>query len=279
MSNNVTSSADVPAAGSTRFFFLVALTLCWVGLLTPTLAALGILSGPPDAYMAGAPLAVFSPTIAAVLAARREGGWPAVRAVMRGFRAWRVRPIWFVLALTLPALVYTAGRAVYALVPGSQDIPWVFLPERPEHIAGLFIVPIGEEIGWRGYALPRLLARHGAPRATVILGVLWALWHVPMFVSTGSSLGVVGVMVLFIAVGNPFFTWFYRRTGGSLLLAVLLHFGVHLDAPTHALPANAIPLYVVTAAYLAVAIALPWLDRRAFEGTTPEAPGTPSART
>lgn len=278
MSIIVTPSLDAPSTASTpaadtTLFFVVAILLCWLGLLAPTLAALGVLSGPPDAYMAGAPPAVFSPAIAAVIAARREGGWPAVRAMLRGLRAWRVSPIWFVLALTLPAIVYAAGRAVYGLVPGAEAVPWIFLPERPEHIAALFLIPIGEEIGWRGYALPRLLARHGAYRATAYLGVLWALWHVPMFISAGDAPLVVLVELAFIAIGSAVFTWFYRRTSGSLLLAVLLHVGVHLDSPTRALPASATPLYILTAAYLVLAIALPMLDRRAFEGRSPEAPG------
>lgn len=270
------SATDTPAT-DTKFFFVVALGLCWLALLAPTLAALGILSGAPDDYMAAAPLAVFSPTIAAIIAARREGGWPAVRSVLRGLRAWRVRPIWFVLAITLPGLVYAASRAVYALVPGGEDLPWYILPEQPQHVAALFLIPIGEEIGWRGYALPRLIARHDAYRASAYLAMFWGIWHVPMFFSAGDSPPVVLAEIVFIVIGTPVFTWFYRRTGGSLLLAVLLHFGAHLDSPTRALPATATPLHLLMAAYLVLVIALLLFDRRAFEGRTPEAPGTPPA--
>lgn len=267
-------------ATDTTFFFTAALSLCWLALLPPSLAALGVLPGPAESYMAGAPIAVLSPLIAASFAARREGGRPALRELFRGLRAWRVRPIYFALAVTLSAIAYTAARAVYALVPGAADVPWVFLPERPEQIIGLFVVPIGEEVGWRGYALPRLIARHGARRATAILSVLWALWHVPMFISVGDSAAAVVLSLAFIAVGNVLFTWLYRRGGGSLLLAVLFHFGVHLlDASTHALPADMTPLVLHTLGLLALGVGLLVLDRRAWEGTRPEAPGTPSART
>jgi membrane protease YdiL (CAAX protease family) len=269
-----TAPASAPVASPTVLYFAIALGVCTLALLAPSLAAIGVIAGPPDDYMATAPLAVFSPTIAAVIAAWREDGWARVRALFRGLRAWRVSPIWYVLALVLPALVFTAGRAVYALVPGSTDGgAWLYPPERPEHFAALVLVPLGEEIGWRGYALPRLIARHGAPIATAILAVLWGLWHVPMFVATGSPTSQVFICVAFIMAGTPFFTWFYRRTGGSLLLAVLLHAGVHLDAMTHALPANATPVYIATAAYIVVSLALLALDRSAFEGRTPEAPG------
>jgi hypothetical protein len=100
-----------------------------------------------------------------------------------------------------------------------------------------------------------------------------------MFLSAGFTMSQVLLGVAFIAIGNPMFTWFYRRTGGSLLLAVLLHLGVHLDAPTHALPASSTPLYILTAAYVGLAIALVTLDRRAFEGRGAEAPGTAPAGT
>ncbi|AKF04806.1 CPBP family intramembrane glutamic endopeptidase [Sandaracinus amylolyticus] len=253
---------------STTFYFGVAFALTWLSLLPPSLAALGVLSGAPETYMAAAPLAVFSPAIAAILAARREGGWASVHTMLRGLGAWRVGPTWLVLALMLPGLLYVAGRAVYALVPGSDGGPWVYLPERPEHFGAILFVPLCEEIGWRGYALPRLIARHGARRATAILGVLWGVWHLPMFVSVGMTTTQVLAGVVLIVVGNVAYTWFFRRTGGSLLVAVLLHLGSHLDNPSHALPADSTPLFILTAAWTVLAIALLALDRRAFEGTT-----------
>lgn len=267
-----------PAPDATRFYFAVALSICWVALLPASLAALGVIPGPAERWMVGAPLAVFSPTIAAVLAARREGGGPAVREMLRGLRAWRVGPIWIALAITLSGLAYAAARAVYGLVPGGDDLPWIGLPERPEHVAGMFIVPIAEEIGWRGYALPRLIARHGAHRATGILGAYWALWHVPMFVAVGHSLAGVLVSLAFIAIGNVSFTWLYRRGGGSLLVAVLYHFGAHLDSPSRGIIDDQRPILLHLAGLAVVGLAVLALDRRAWEGTTPEAPGTPSAR-
>lgn len=287
MTAAATVTADEGRAGSdgaappkgTTFYFVVALSISWLALLPASLAALGFLPGPVESYMVGAPLAVFSPTIAAVLAARREGGRPAIRELFAGLRAWRFGPIYLVLAITLSGLVYAAARGVYGLVPGTADLPWTFLPERPEHIAGLFVVPIAEEIGWRGYALPRLIARHGAHRATAILGVFWALWHVPMFLGVGDDATAMLVSLAFIALGNVSFTWLYRRGGGSLLLAVLYHFGAHLAGTTHALPPDVTPLVLHTVAFAVLAVALVVLDRRAWEGTTPEAPGTRSART
>ena len=263
---------------STRFYFLLAFLLTWLSLLPPSLARAGVLPGAPESYMAGAPLAIFGPALAAGAAARREGGWAAVRAMLRGLRAWRVHPVWYVLALALPGLVYTAGRAAYGLIPGGDGGAWVYLPTRPEHVAGMILVPIGEEIGWRGFALPRLCARHGVLRATAYLGALWGLWHIPMFVVAGFSPAQAAEAVVYIAVGNVMFSWFYRRTGGSLLLAVLLHMGAHLDAPTHGgIPQSSTPLHILVGAFGAFAVALLVLDRRAFEGTGSTAPAAVAA--
>lgn len=279
MSSAASPSAGAPSAApatDTAFYFSLAFLLTWLPLLPPSLAALGVLSGEPETYMMAAPLAVFSPTIAAALAARREGGWPAVRATLRGLRAFRVSPIWYVLALTLPGVLYIPGRAVYGLFVADAG-PWLYLPERPEHVAALLLVPLCEEIGWRGFALPRLIARHGAHRATAYLGLLWGLWHLPMFISVGMSVWQVIVGVLFILIGNVTYTWFFRRTGGSLLLAVLLHVGAHLDNPMHGVGESSAPLYLLSGAYSVLAVALLALDRRAFQGSSPGAPGTTPA--
>jgi membrane protease YdiL (CAAX protease family) len=87
----------------------------------------------------------------------------------------------------------------------------------------------GEEIGWRGYALPRLAARFGLARASLVLGVLWAFWHLPQFYiadadSYHQSFGVWAAQVVAMSVA---FAWLYARTGGSLLLVMLLHAAIN----------------------------------------------------
>jgi membrane protease YdiL (CAAX protease family) len=89
----------------------------------------------------------------------------------------------------------------------------------------LIFVALGEEVGWRGYALPALQARHGALLASVILGVVWALWHVPQFFNP-AALYYDLPFVLFLAYLIPFsvlITWVFNSTGGSLLMAMLVH--------------------------------------------------------
>jgi membrane protease YdiL (CAAX protease family) len=212
--------------------------------------------------MAGAPIAIFGPTIAATVALRREGGWPAVRGLFVGLVRLPPQPAWLLVALVLPAVTCLAGRAVYALVPGSEDVPWFFLPGDAQRVIGAILVPLGEEIGWRGYALPRLLARHGPLRASLILGVLWALWHTCMLISVGSPPLIVVLGMIEIVIGSAMFTWMHQRTGGSLLAAVLLHMGAHLHNMSQS--NDVAPLAISTASYAVLAVLLVVLDRRAF---------------
>ena len=254
------NSAD---SGTARYFVL-AIGITWLALLPAVLARLGVLPGVPDQYMGGAPIAVFGPTIAAVLASRWEAGREGVRALFRQLRSWTVKPGWYLLALTLPGLVFAVGRAAYALVPGNVGGPWLYPPTEAQHVAAMLIVPIGEEIGWRGFALPRLQRRYGAVKASVILGLLWALWHVPMFLSAGATEASMLTLVPYFLGASVLFTWFYNRTGGSLPLAILLHVGAHLDAPGRGGGGDPTPLIIMALAMLALAPLLVFGDRRAF---------------
>jgi uncharacterized protein len=87
--------------------------------------------------------------------------------------------------------------------------------------------PLGEEPGWRGLALPRLQRRNGALTATLILGVLWGLWHLPLFLVKGIdgpfTLPGFGLFLLGVITFAIFLTWVFNNTGGSLLIAIVLH--------------------------------------------------------
>src|SRR5215211_4092979 len=118
------------------------------------------------------------------------------------------------LAIVLTAIVF-GRRSLVALL--TVMITLVF-----------FIFPgsaLGEEIGWRGYALPRLQYRRSALSASLILGVIWAFYHLPLFF-TGQAFRSPSLLVPFVVSGlalSVILTWVYNSTGGSLLLVVLLH--------------------------------------------------------
>lgn len=254
-------------ARSTTLFFVLAYAITWLALLPPSLAALGLVDASPDELMMGAPIAIFGPAIAAVIASHREGGRERVRELLAGLRAWRVSPIWFVFALALPTAIYVIVRAVFGLVPGNEGGPYLWPPADAQHVIAALLVPIGEEIGWRGFAQPRLTASHGPLRAGLILGLLWGGWHLPMFVAVGAATPYyLALMIPYFLAGGVIFTWLHQRTSGSLLLAVLLHVGVHLHNPNQA-DGSVVPITLSAISYVLFAIGVVLVDRRALRPT------------
>ena len=234
---------------STVRFFVWAFAITWV-LQLPAL-----LAGSPDKYMALVGLGAFGPMFAAMIVARRD-----LRALFGPLRLWRVGPLWYVAALALPG----AAFVVPALVWGHSE-RLLYPPSNAAFALAAIVFPFGEEIGWRGFALPRLIERFGPFWASVVLGALWTLWHVPMLTLQGIvDVRLYAIFFPFMIGGSVLFTWIWRRTGGSLLLAVLTHVGAHLNNSGHALPARATPIALHAAGYVVLAIALVALDRRAF---------------
>src|SRR5690606_17466584 len=107
---------------------------------------------------------------------------------------------------------------------------------------------------------------HGLLRASLILGVLWALWHATMFLlaGLGATPAMFGLACANIVAGSVVFAWLYARSGGSLSVALVAHAGAHLSNPTHALPDDVTPFAVYTVSVAVVAAALALFDRRAF---------------
>jgi membrane protease YdiL (CAAX protease family) len=153
---------------------------------------------------------------------------------------------------------------VYAALGGDAAGRWLYLPENGQHVAAMIVIPIAEEPGWRGFALPRLQERYSALKASLVLGVVWALWHTMMFVLQGTSPLTFAISMVNILAGSVIFSWIYNRTRGSLLIAILAHVGAHLDNPARALPGNVTPFIVFTVALCVAAGALVLGDRKAW---------------
>ena len=148
-------------------------------------------------------------------------GWAGVKAWARRIVRWRVSLIWYAVALGLTPLMrlaaYGLNLALGAPAPPAEA--WGGLAEAPAAFIFIFLtIGIGEELGFRGYALPKLMERYSPLVAALILGVLRVIWHVPLFLA-GDSLWVI-LMVLF---GDVIFAWVFVNTRGSVLLALLLH--------------------------------------------------------
>lgn len=241
-------------------FFAAAFGLTWLCQLPALLATRGLLAGPMERYLPLSGLGAFGPLLAAVLLARGEPERGGVRGLFRPLTAWRVHPAWYLVALLGPGALFVAGKAVYMLFGGHHAGPWLYLPVEPERLVAMVVFPLGEEIGWRGYALPRMQERAGPIRASVLLGALWALWHLFMFQIVGISFGTLVALIPFFVAGSVTFTWVYNRTGGSLLLAFLAHAGTHLNNTNRPMPHDFTPVAIHTAAFAVAALALIAVD-------------------
>ncbi|HEY6810768.1 MAG TPA: type II CAAX endopeptidase family protein [Propionibacteriaceae bacterium] len=172
------------------------------------------------------PLVPFGPLIAAVIVALLAGGRHELWALLRQLGRWRVHPLWYVIALLGPFVLagLTAALAVAAGAPvrGTGDytnwraITFFFL-------STVIIVGLFEEVGWRGFALPRLQLRLNAIWAALVLGVLWALWHLPELISDPTGQRPPVQFLLWALALSVIFSWLYNSTNGSLPIVIICH--------------------------------------------------------
>lgn len=209
-------------------FFLATFAFTWTAWSVAATIPAGAEAGPGASALRSALflLGTFSPAIVALILTARARGAAGVRALVGRIGRWDVNGRWylfavgFIMAIKLTAaLVYRATTGAW---PAFGDTPVILM------IMALAIstwVQAGEELGWRGYALPRLAAKLGLGPASVLLGVIWASWHLPLFVVPAAdtyhqSFPVYLLQVTAISVA---IAWLYWRTGGSLLLPMLFH--------------------------------------------------------
>jgi membrane protease YdiL (CAAX protease family) len=191
-------------------------------------------------------LSSWSPNIAALIVTVAIDGGAGVRELLSGFLKWLVRPVWYLVAIAVPIALGLAVAAIYYLLTGrppdvlASFTVTTFLGTVLNH---LFRGPLGEEAGWRGFALPRLQARYTALKSSLILGLVVVVWHIPTFFIQGLSGSALLVFVAsFIFALMSFtvvMTWLYNNTEGSLLLAVLMHLSFNV-----ALTLSVVPLEV-----------------------------------
>jgi uncharacterized protein len=233
-------------------------------LLPAGLAQRALIAGPAARYVPLVILGFWSPTLAALLVARFAPGAGGIRPLLRPLCRWRLRPGWYLLALGLPAAISAAGMAASRLGTGAAAGPWISLPADGQRIAAMFMLPLVDQIGWRGFAYPRLARRHGALIASLILGLLWGVWHTgkQLLFNEGAASVPPPIMMLYFVAATVVLTWIYERTGGSLLLVVLGQMGAYLTNPSPvALPGRASPLFIDTVGYVVVAALLVAIDR------------------
>lgn len=194
-------------------FFVLAYTFSWWPW---PLYALGLSSGA---------IVGFGPFFAAVVVLALTGGKAGVMILLRRMVRWRVAPLWYAAALLLPVAIALGATVLNVLLgarpPSSAELgAWPSLI--PTYFLLLLIPGIGgawEEPGWRGYALPKLQVGRSALLASLILGVVWAFWHLPLMVAAV----IPWSDIAYVTVQSVVYAWLFNNTEGSVLLVMLFH--------------------------------------------------------
>ncbi len=213
------------------WFFVLAYLFTWLIWGTSILQAQGLLSF----HIPSALVFWIGLTLAAYLTAALSGGWPAVRDLLARLIRWRVGALWYAVALLLTPLLALLAILVSALFGAAPQIgallPAAAIPG--QLLFGIFFFTLTEETAWRGFALPRLQGRFNALAAGLILGALWALWHLPLWfipASFQATLPYTGFFLLTVAQ-SVLFSWLFNHTHGSVLLAGLFHASADVAIP------------------------------------------------
>jgi membrane protease YdiL (CAAX protease family) len=214
--------ASVISSHSTAAFFILAVALSW-GMWIPLFVA--IPSATSVVMMPGA----FGPALAAVVVLWAQG--ESVREWLVDGLDWHLPKRWYAAALGLPlglALVLGVGLAIRTGQFTTDRLPQA-AAMYPVIVAITALLGGGqEEFGWRGFALPALQERYDALTATVLIGLAWAIWHLPAFAFEIPGYTSSFVLYALLVVGiSVVLTWLYNSTGGSILLAMLFHGGVN----------------------------------------------------
>ena len=206
-------------------FFGLTFLISWVFTVQLALRSLDII----DIGLGGSTfIAGFGPSIAAVLMTYKSSGTDGVSSLFKKLIKIRARARWYLFAFFVPGILGIAAFLLDTFVSGRppsfmwstnfQAFPIIFLVV---FIGG----SLGEELGWRGYALDRLNARFSADVANLILGLLWSIWNLPLFFITGRPQTEIPLLGFILqTIGFTFlYSWLYKYTDGSVFLAMIFH--------------------------------------------------------
>jgi membrane protease YdiL (CAAX protease family) len=233
-----------PKPHSMAVFFALAFGFTWIVWVPQALASHGYLSFTIDAALAGL-FGAFGPCLAALITTALYDGRAGFRDLFRRLVTLRVGLQWYAFVLCWPAIVslaksgiavalgstppdfsrppfltlYPLPPEVLEMTPWPAFLPFVFLQQT------LLGSSMGEEPGWRGYALPRLQSQQSSLRASVLLGVVCSAWHLPQWLTEGHPVAQTpwGWTVLGLIAASVLFTCVFNHTRGSLFMAILFH--------------------------------------------------------
>lgn len=219
-------------------FYLIAFAVSWAIVIPQAAASRGLIK----LELPGAVgfLSALAPMLAAILMSWREGGMVELKRLLGWLLVWRVAPSWYaVVLLGFPLLALVAVVLSFLTTGHRPDLSASYIhnvfPQVPRNLSPwLLFLPflvfsilttIPEETGWRGFALPRLQRRWGPLLASLVVGSLWGIWHLPdFFYLQAAQSGISFPLFLAGTISTSIvFTWVFNSTAGSLLMVSILH--------------------------------------------------------
>ena len=244
-------------------FFALAFAWSWVcwllsSVLRPQLPTVGMVL-----FLAGS----FGPSIAAIAVVRYASGQDGLHRWLGRSLQWRVGGCWLALSFFLPLAVMGLAAAGHIALGGtiapSPASGRVLLAVVNFGLVLLLGGPLGEEFGWRGYALPVLQERYSWRVASLVLGLAWGAWHLPLFYMADTAQSHIPVWLFMVSTValSVLYAWIFNHTGGSVLPALVLHTAVNAWAwviPVMVMPdgSNLRPYGLAVGLLVAIALGL-----------------------
>jgi uncharacterized protein len=252
-------------------FFVWAFAFSWAFWGIAVLSSLGMFTLPiPNMVLVI--IGAHGPLVSSMALTYRSGGWTAVKSFLRSGFNLRLGLVWWLVILSLPFLL--AALAVQINVVQSGFQPDTTLLSQPLLIPPTFLMlfflggSFQEEFGWRGFALPRLLEKWNPLIASIVLGAVWGLWHLPLFhIADTSQVYMRFEVFVFLGIAfSVFFTWFHLKTDNNLFAALLFHAAINTSISTfppieQRVGGNQTAFFYLMAIYALLALGLIWATR------------------
>jgi membrane protease YdiL (CAAX protease family) len=208
-------------------FFIITFAFSWLFWLFPVLSSQADITSPVNTKLLFV-IGLFGPSLTGIFLTAREKGKEGLKKLLKRAIRFRIPLRWLAVILLLPVIVDGIALSIFNQIGGKlPDLPFWTQPLTmiPLFLAMFLNGPIPEEFGWRGYALDRLLGRSNALGASLVLGLIWSFWHLPMFYSNISGHEYMSFLpfMLFVCSLSILFTWVYNNTEGNLFAVILFH--------------------------------------------------------
>lgn len=233
----------LPRGRTPLLFFVLTFGFSWILWLPSILAGLGVdLGVDATAYTSiTVPIGAFAPLLAALFLVIKEKGWRGGWIFFKQAFDLKVKPVYLLTAVLLPIIIHTISHYLAPLLgfpvaatlfPAELKIPAILIAI-PYFLLMLIIGGGQEEFGWRGYAQEPLQKRMGVIPASLLIGVLWGLWHLPLWVMPGdghSTYPFIAFLMMTTSI-SVIYAWLFNASKQKLSIVIIFHAMNNTAAP------------------------------------------------